>query len=192
MHHQRLGEQRVDDIVRQAMSKWPNVPDCFGWLGLDARGQWCMRDERVQALGSFQGGQAKGSILRHEKLIGFIERNHAVNEKGWWFFQNGPQRVYIELEVTPFIWRISDDLQVQSHTGGQVQVKTCLVDELGRAYLETDLGFGLVHTMDVSRLANALEQNIWTSEECQSEKLPKRFGYAISPQSEHEKSLKKA
>ena len=98
------------------MSKWPNVPDCFGWLGLDARGQWCMRDERVQALGSFQGGQAKGSILRHEKLIGFIERNHAVNEKGWWFFQNGPQRVYIELEVTPFIWRISDDLQVQSHT----------------------------------------------------------------------------
>ena len=182
----------MDDIVRQAMSKWPNVPDCFGWLGLDARGQWCMRDERVQALGSFQGGQAKGSILRHEKLIGFIERNHAVNEKGWWFFQNGPQRVYIELEVTPFIWRISDDLQVQSHTGGQVQVKTCLVDELGRAYLETDLGFGLVHTMDVSRLANALEQNIWTSEECQSEKLPKRFGYAISPQSEHEKSLKKA
>ena len=27
----------MDDIVRQAMAKWPNVPDCFGWLALDAR-----------------------------------------------------------------------------------------------------------------------------------------------------------
>lgn len=28
----------MDDIVKQAMVKWPNVPDCYGWLGLDARG----------------------------------------------------------------------------------------------------------------------------------------------------------
>ncbi|MFZ9138137.1 MAG: DUF2946 family protein, partial [Hylemonella sp.] len=24
----------MDDIVRQAMAKWPNVPACYGWLGL--------------------------------------------------------------------------------------------------------------------------------------------------------------
>ena len=41
----------MDDLVRQAMVKWPNVPDCFGWLGLDSRGQWYMRDDRAQALG---------------------------------------------------------------------------------------------------------------------------------------------
>jgi hypothetical protein len=180
----------MDDIVRQAMAKWPHVPDCFGWLGLDARGQWRMRDERVQAQGSFQSGrsQAKGSVLQHEKLIGFIERNYAGNEKGWWFFQNGPQRVYIELETTPFIWRISDALEVQSHTGALTEVKACLVDELGRAYLETNLGFGLVHTMDVSRLANALERQIWAPEECLSGELPQRYGYAVSPQYDHEKN----
>ena len=41
----------MDDIVRQAIAKWPNVPDCYGWLGLDARGNWYMRDDRVQAPG---------------------------------------------------------------------------------------------------------------------------------------------
>lgn len=35
----------MDDIVKQALAKWPNVPDCYGWLGLDARGRWFMRDD---------------------------------------------------------------------------------------------------------------------------------------------------
>ena len=42
----------MDDIVKQAMAKWPTVPDCYGWLGLDARGNWYMRDDRAQACGS--------------------------------------------------------------------------------------------------------------------------------------------
>ena len=33
----------MDDIVKAAMAKWLNVPDCYGWLGLDARGRWWMR-----------------------------------------------------------------------------------------------------------------------------------------------------
>ena len=43
----------MDDIVRAALKKWPNVPACHGWLALDARGDWYMRDERVQAAGPF-------------------------------------------------------------------------------------------------------------------------------------------
>ena len=43
----------MDDLVLQAMAKWPNVPDCYGWLGLDARGDWYMRDDQTQALGAF-------------------------------------------------------------------------------------------------------------------------------------------
>ena len=38
----------MDDIVKAALVKWPNVPHCHGWLGLDARGQWFMRDDRCQ------------------------------------------------------------------------------------------------------------------------------------------------
>ena len=36
----------MDDMVLAALKKWPNVPACRGWLGLDARGQWWMRDDR--------------------------------------------------------------------------------------------------------------------------------------------------
>ena len=96
----------MDDIVKQAMAKWPNVPHCYGWLGLDARGNWYMRDDKVQAQGTF--AQAKGSLLKHDKLIAFINRNYLSDDNkqspaaGQWYFQNGPQRVYVELEATPF------------------------------------------------------------------------------------------
>ena len=43
----------MDDIVKAALVKWPNVPHCHGWLALDARGDWYMRDDRCQAAGPF-------------------------------------------------------------------------------------------------------------------------------------------
>lgn len=89
----------MDEMVKQAMAKWPNVPHCYGWLGLDARGNWRMRDERAQQL------QLPGDKLAHAALIGFINRNIDHDERGCWFFQNGPQRVYLNLEATPFIAR---------------------------------------------------------------------------------------
>jgi hypothetical protein len=130
----------MDDIVRQAIAKWPNVPHCFGWLGLDARGNWYMRDDQTQATGAFP--QSKGSLLKHEKLIDFIHRNYEADTAGRWFFQNGPQRVYVELEVTPHVWRIDADHAVSSHTGHAAQVAASLVDEKGWLYLATDIGFG--------------------------------------------------
>jgi hypothetical protein len=174
----------VDDIVKQAMAKWPNVPDCYGWLGLDNRGQWYMRDDRVQCLGAFQSGLpgAKGAVLRHEKLIDFIHRNYAADEKGQWFFQNGPQRVYVELEKTPYIWRINENLEAVAQTGEISQVLTCSVDEVGHVYLKTHMGFGLVHTMDVGQVAEALAHGHWALEHCDSKTLPLGNGFVISPQ----------
>jgi hypothetical protein len=173
----------MDDLVRQAMAKWPNVPDCYGWLGLDARGQWYMRDDAAQAAGHFCSGkaQAKGSLLQHEKLIDFIGRNYAANAQGCWYFQNGPQRVYVELECTPWIWRIQEDFSVSSHTAISAQAIRCLVDEAGLVYLETGLGFGLVHTQDVRLVAQALEQWVWPIEEVKSETLCVRFNYIKNP-----------
>jgi hypothetical protein len=174
----------MDDIVKQAMAKWPNVPDCYGWLGLDSRGQWHMRDDPVQGLGAFQSGVpgAKGSVLRHDKLIEFIHRNYAVDEKGQWFFQNGPQRVYVELELTPYVWRLDENFTPVAQTGEITQALACLVDEAGRVYLKTPLGLGLVHTMDVGHVAEALEQGLWNLENCDSKKLPIQHGFVISPQ----------
>lgn len=174
----------MDDIVKQAMAKWPNVPDCYGWLGLDARGQWFMRDDAAQAQGAFASGQAgaKGSRLQHEKLIDFIQRNYAADASGRWFFQNGPQRVFVELEATPWVWRVADDGAVVAHTGAPAQVQQALLDEEGWLYLHTDLGFGLVHTQDTGRAAQALEQGLWALHEVRRADLPQRFAYAPSPQ----------
>lgn len=174
----------MDDMVLKAMAKWPNVPDCFGWLGLDSRGQWWMRDERVQALGAFQSGLTgvKGSVLRHEKLIEFIHRNYEADDQGRWYFQNGPQRVFIELEITPYIWRIENDFAVTSQTGMLTQVNKALVDEYGKVYLHTQLGLGLVHTLDVPRVAQALEMDRWSLEEASASELPVYYGYVMSPE----------
>jgi hypothetical protein len=174
----------MDDIVKQAMAKWPDVPDCYGWLGLDSRGQWWMRDDRVQALGSFQCGLpgAKGSMLQHEKLIDFIHRNYDADEQGRWYFQNGPQRVFIELELTPYIWRIGDEFSVTSQSGVLTHANKALVDEQGKVYLHTLLGLGLVHTLDVARAAQALEAGRWTLEDVKAKDLPMNYGYKMSPQ----------
>ena len=170
----------MDDIVKQAMAKWPNVPDCYGWLGLDARGDWYMRDDRVQALGDFK--HSKGSRLQHDKLIEFIGRNYACDAQGQWFFQNGPQRVFVELEATPWIWRLQPDGGVQTHTRLTARVQRCFVDEIGHVYLETDVGFGLVHTQDITQAAQCVEDGLWVPLEVEQQALAERFGYCISPQ----------
>ncbi len=166
------------------MAKWPQVPDCYGWLGLDARGRWYMRDDRAQAAGAFDSGApgAKGSLLRHEKLIEFIGRNYGADARGRWYFQNGPQRVYVELEATPWIWRIETDGRVLAHTGVAAPVQRCVLDEQGRVYLQTELGFGLVHTQDVARAAEQVEAGRWQPEEELQAELPRRYGYVRSPE----------
>jgi hypothetical protein len=58
------------------------------------------------------------------------------------------------------------------------------VDELGRVYLSTPLGLGLVHTWDVALVADAVDKGVWAPEECLSTQLAARFGFVISPQSE--------
>ena len=179
----------MDDLVRQAMAKWPNVPDCYGWLGLDSRGNWYMRDDRAQAAGPFASGEggsaaSKGSLLTHDKLIDFIQRNYASDATGQWFFQNGPQRVYVELQATPLVWRVeaAPAFAVAAHTGQPARVQRCLLDETGRLYLETDLGFGLVHTSDMAHAADAVEQGLWVPQDVKASELPLRFGYVCSPQ----------
>src|SRR5574344_762640 len=130
----------MDAIVEQAMRKWPNVLHCYGWLGLDQRGQWWLRDLAAQAAGDF--AHSKGSRLEHTQLIGFIERNYAADAQGCWFFQNGPQRVFVELENTPLVWRVQADGQVHSPTGACAQPQQCLVDENGLLYAASAAGLG--------------------------------------------------
>jgi hypothetical protein len=118
----------MDDIVKQALAKWPNVPHCTGWLMLDRRGQWRMRDEAAQAAG------APGTAIRHEALLGFINRNYERDDAGQWFFQNGPQRVYVELAYTPWIVRLAEidgALHLTDQTGAPFQPAQVWIDDQG-------------------------------------------------------------
>jgi hypothetical protein len=173
----------MDDIVLQSMLKWPNVPSCFGWLGLDARGHWYMRDADAQAVGTFssQLPGAKGSLLQHEGLIDFIHRNYASDAQGQWYFQNGPQRVYVELEATPWVWRLGPDWSLHAQTGQLAAYQSCVLDEHGWLYVATSLGLGLVHTLDMDLAASALDAGAWSFEEAQRADLPARYGFVRSP-----------
>ena len=172
----------MDDIVRQAIAKWPNVPHCWGWLGLDARGNWYMRDDRTQASGPFP--EAKGSLLRHEKLVDFMQRNYEHDDRGQWFFQNGPQRVYVELESTPLVFRIGADGGVAAHTGRSAAVFRVFFVVVGCVFLVSVIGFGLVHTLDMEAAADAIEQGAWQTQEIAASELPARFGFVPSPAKE--------
>jgi len=172
----------MDEIVRQALKKWPNVPHCYGWLALDARGDWYMRDDRVQAAGPFP--KVKGSRILHEKLREFIERNYLHDGAGCWFFQNGPQRVYVELEAAPWVWRLQGAgtaPAITSHTGLAAKFESAWLDERGRLFLATDLGLGIVHTLDMEQAATAVETSVWEPVETNFEGLVQYFDYRLAP-----------
>lgn len=169
----------MDDIVKQAMIKWPQVPDCYGWLGLDARGDWYLRDLPTQAAGDFP--QAKGQRLEHVQLLAFIGRNYERDARGCWYFQNGPQRVFVELEAAPWILRIDSQGVVHTHTGLALDAQVCLLDELGRVYLDSTRGLGLVHSLDVVEAAAQLELGRWALLHTSSFELPREYGFVRSP-----------
>lgn len=172
----------MDEIVKAALRKWPNVPHCYGWLALDARGDWYLRDERIQRTGPFP--QVKGSRIVHAKLVEFIERNYEADARGCWYFQNGPQRVYVQLEVAPWTWRVRWDgaaAQVSSHTGRPATVRAAWLDADGRLFLEADLGFGIVHTQDVIDASQAIESALWQPQSLDWGEAPGRFGYVLEP-----------
>jgi len=174
----------MDEMVKAALLKWPNVPACHGWLALDARGHWWLRDAAAQAVGPFAGGDpaARGQRVEHAKLLEFIQRNYAATEEGCWFFQNGPQRVYVELEAAPWIWRLAADGTLTSHTGLDAVCRSSWLDEQGRLYADSERGFGLVHSLDMHLAADLVEQGRWQPTECPAQELPRRFNFVLNPQ----------
>jgi hypothetical protein len=136
----------MDAQVEQALAKWPNVPHCYGWLGLDARGNWRMRDEQAQKQGRL------GERIAHATLIAFINRNYACDAQGCWYFQNGPQRVYVELEGAPYIARLASDTSVTLHTGDSLQqLEAVYLSDSGRLWLQGSDKIALLDDRDLAQ-----------------------------------------
>ncbi len=124
----------MDESVIRAMQRWPNVPAVYGWLRLDSRGDWQLDGERIG----------------HRHFREFIGRNYAVDERGCWYFQNGPQRVFIALDETPWIIRHRADGGLETHTGVEVErIDAAYLDEEGALVFETEHGPGLLHDNDL-------------------------------------------
>lgn len=141
----------MDDIVKQAMAKWPDVPHCYGWLALDARGNWRMRDERAQAQ------KLAGDRITNPALVSFINRNYTHDEQGRWYFQNGPQRVYINLEATPYIVHTDPLLQFVLHTGERLsKIDGVWLTDTGQLLLASDTKIALLDDRDIGECLPAL------------------------------------
>jgi len=131
----------MDELVLRGMAKWPNVPAVYGWLSLDRRGHWLLKGERVANPG----------------IAAFFGRNYDHDDQGRWFFQNGPQRVFVTLDYTPFVFRLDATADAApawiAHSGTPVAaVHGAYIDDAGLLLLDTDLGIGLVHDADLDRL----------------------------------------
>jgi hypothetical protein len=175
----------MDAIVAQAIKKWPNVPACYGWLGLDDRGDWYLRDDFTQSKGAFAA--IKGSKLEHRKLIEFIARNYEVDEEGQYFFQNGPQKVFVELRLTPYILRVAESGDIHTHSGFQIKPDQCLVDENGRVYFSFEKKIGVVHSLDMDLIADEILRGKYVPIEIKEGELEKAFKFVKSPKQKNTK-----
>jgi len=151
----------MDNSVLESIKRWPNVPAVFGWLSLTARGQW-----RLHPDGKAHEGSA-GESISNPQILTFINRNYASDEFGRWYFQNGPQRVYVRLDAAPWIL-FADDAQRQfnTHTGSvAAKVDHVWLDDEGQIYLQTELGPGMIVDRDLPRfLAGAKIQVAQTAQ----------------------------
>jgi hypothetical protein len=151
----------MDDIVVRSLAKWPNVPAVYGWLELDRRGNWRIK-----------GGKITNSAFRE-----FIARNYAADELGRWFFQNGPQRVYVTLAYAPFVLHFQGE-QLFDHCGRAVRAVETWVDDEGSVLIRVENGVGLLDDRDLARYADEAERlpRIARAE------VPGRFGFVSAPQ----------
>ncbi len=130
----------MDEIVALSMAKWPNVPAVYGWLQLDRRGNWRIKGERISNL-----------ALRE-----FIGRNYQSDERGCWFFQNGPQRVFVDLAYTPLVVHYEGEA-LADHCGRPFASTGFLQDEEGSVLVEGGHGIALLDDRDLQHLSELVQ-----------------------------------
>lgn len=148
----------MDDSVRRAIARWPNVPAVYGWLRLDRRGRWSVRvaggdDERVmhRTAGTFQP-------ITNPQMAAFIGRNYERDADGAYYFQNGPQRVFVAFDYTPYVYRLADDRAgLIAHTGvPSGAIAAAEFDESGAMVIDAAAGPGVLLDRDLGAILELL------------------------------------
>ncbi len=147
----------MDEQVLRAMKRWPSVPAVHGWLRLGQRGIWYLIDRGAPGFDPVRDGG--GSPITSPPILAFIARNYEADGDGAWYFQNGPQRVFVDLDLAPLILRVAgtgDERMLVSHVGGAVaRIDDACFDERGNLFVATDLGPGVIDDRDLVRLVAA-------------------------------------
>jgi hypothetical protein len=150
----------MDDSVVRSLAKWPNVPAVYGWLELDRRGNWLIK-----------GGRVGNAALRE-----FIARNYEADGQGRWFFQNGPQRVYVRLAYTPLVVHYEGDRLVD-HCGRAFEAHGAYLDDEGSVLLRGERGIALLDDRDLDRYADSAP----AMEPIARAQVASRFGFVPDP-----------
>ena len=150
----------MDDIVARSMAKWPDVPDVYGWLSLDRRGNWLIKGERI--------GNAA--------LRDFISRNYAADARGCWYFQNGPQRVFVALAYTPLVLHFEAEALLD-HCGRPFESEQAYLDEEGSVLMAGKPGIGLLDDRDLAGYADQAGE----LPEIPSKQVAERFSFVPNP-----------
>jgi hypothetical protein len=150
----------MDASVARAMAKWPNVPAVYGWLSLDRRGNWLIKGERIA-----------NTALRE-----FIARNYEADSAGRWYFQNGPQRVYVALAYTPHVVHYEGDA-LFDHCGRPFAAEKTYVDDEGSVLIE---GGGRIALLDDRDLGRFAEQAADLAP-IRRDEIGRRFGFVADP-----------
>jgi hypothetical protein len=150
----------MDALVARSMARWPDVPAVFGWLELDRRGQWRIKGERIM----------------HPRLREFIGRNYAADEHGRWYFQNGPQRVFVRLAYTPLVVRYEGEVLLD-HCGRPVAAHAAYLDDEGSVLIEGGPAIALLDDRDLERYVDLAER----MPRVPRFEVERRFGFVRDP-----------
>jgi hypothetical protein len=136
----------MDDSALRAMARWPNVPSVYGWLSLDRRGRW----------------RIKGELVSHREFVSCINRSYDMDPQGCWYFQNGPQRVFVRLEYLPIIVHLEfgngPAPDFMAHTGHPVgPLQGVWLDEGGSVVLQLGSTAALLLDRDLEQALHFLE-----------------------------------
>ena len=180
----------MDESVIQSMAKWPNVPDCYGWLHLNAQGQWLMGEV---------SDDSRPSVVAHAGLQGFMNRNYVCPfpasanpdhpHAGAWALQNGPQRVWVTLALAPLVVQWHEGV-FTAHTGSVMTVTRLIQSSDGVVYCNSPQGAGAISSRSVEAFSeNVLvqgEQLIWSGskqhaplhiEPCEAHLIETKLGF---------------
>jgi hypothetical protein len=154
----------MDEIVARSLAKWPNVPAVYGWLSLDRRGNWRIKEQKI-------GNPA---------LRDFMSRNYGRDARGRWFFQNGPQRVYVHLAYTPLVVRCEGDGLVD-HCNRPFRAGQVFTDDEGSVVIAGEGTVALLDDRELGRFAERLADGGESLPRVRAAELPERYGFTPDP-----------